>query len=195
MSDRSWRFEKAIVLVVLCGSVGLNAVLANRLARLIKPVAAAPGYLAVGEKAPSLKLLDTEGMELTVDFAKAPVATVLYVMSPSCPWCARNRPNVVAAEAATRDRFRWIAITPTGDGVPELVAKQPPTFPLFVATEDTRSQYRLRTLPETIVIGKNGVVLQNWGGAYGDDISNEVERYFEIKLPGLLTEAAIRVSK
>lgn len=195
MSDNWSRVEKWAVILVLCGSVGMNVVLARRTSRP-QGAPAAPAYLAAGEPAPPLKVQDlSSGKDVVLDFKAAPVATVLYVMSPSCPWCARNRPNVEALAAATASRFRWVAVAPLAEGMKEYVSRTPFKFESFLATAETRTSYRMRTLPETIVIDRSGVILQNWGGAYAGETQTDVERYFEVKLPGLLSAEAAKAQK
>lgn len=172
---------------ILVGSVVVNVTLARQVRSTHGPVAQdVKFFLEVGSQAPDLNLEDTEGRAVQVSFSEAPQATIVYVLSPTCPWCARNQANVVALAERTRQEFRMVGVAFSREGLSDYLKENRLPFPVYVAPEKTRAAYKFRTVPETLVIDKSGVVLRNWGGAFGPEKLKEIEAYFGIVLPGLL---------
>ena len=61
-------------------------------------------------------------------------------------------------------------------------------FPVYTGLKsDTIQALGLGGTPQTIVISPEGLVLKNWPGAYREQTQREVEDYFQVRLPGLIS--------
>lgn len=116
--------------------------------------------------------------------------TVLYVLNPNCGWCARNLQNIRELAAARKDSDRFIGISLNDPNLKEYVKKSQLGFPVVsIAGYSSIKELPLGVTPETIVVSPTGQVIKNWLGAYAFGQEKEVEKYFGVKLPGLLAGA------
>lgn len=111
---------------------------------------------------------------------------MLYIFTPDCHWCARNLENIKAVGGQVGNRYRLIGISLSGDKLEEYLAQSQLNFPVYHSpTDASRLAYDMVATPTTIIISKEGKVVRIWRGAYGTDRQEEVEHFFNIKLPGL----------
>src|SRR5258708_38181114 len=79
----------AFMLVLLAASLGFNAFLGREWWRARKSAPASPDVL-LGEAVAPLRVKTLDGKPETIAYATQSQPTVLYVFTPSCPWCRRN---------------------------------------------------------------------------------------------------------
>jgi peroxiredoxin len=176
--------DVAFLLVLLAASLGFNTFLGREWWRAHMSAPASPDVL-LGEVVPPLRVKTLDGKPETIAYAKQSQPTVLYVFTPSCPWCRRNMNNVKHLTAQRANTFRFIGISLDEKGLGAYVAQHGLTFPVYVdpAPED-RSAYHLGNVPHTLVISQDGIVLKSWRGAYQGGEQAQIEQFFEVKLPG-----------
>ena len=146
-----------------------------------------PQKVALGTKVEPIKASSLDGVAQTILYQDTNKPTVLYVLSPDCVWCERNRENI-AKLGELGDRFRFIGISLTEKGLKEYVEKQHFKFPIYTRiAAEAMTSLGLGTTPQTIVISPEGRVLKNWTGAYTDRTRGEVEEFFQTRLPGLVS--------
>lgn len=179
------RISPACYACILLVSAAINALLGVKVARLKVTIDTLKNEarLTIGTSVPPLSVKDSTGRSVTIDYHNLP--TILYILSPTCQWCARNRANINALSAAVGTRYRVIGISlsPANLGV----YRSTVPFPLYSEpSADTVSRYRLGGTPETIVVSPEGRVLTVWVGAYNGDIQHQVEVFFGVHLPGLV---------
>lgn len=123
-----------------------------------------------------------------LEFPASSQDSIVYVVSPTCIWCARNNANVIALASAIEGRYRIIGLF-LGSGDPKKYASEHRlTFPFYSEiASDARAAYRLGGTPQTIVIS-GGKIAANWVGAYGENRGYEIATFFGFKLPGLLAD-------
>jgi hypothetical protein len=110
----------------------------------------------------------------------------LYIFKPECPWCARNLPNIKALAGHANGQYRVISLSLSNDGLNDYVVQSGLNMPVYGNLPDiARTTYKLGGTPQTIVISPEGKVLKNWKGAYQGNTQREIERYFNVQLPGL----------
>ena len=85
MRVRGTRSDLTFVTVLLALSLGMNIYLARR---AFGPPPSAPEVLARGERVPPLSVIGLDGEKTTRACEGKP--TVLYIFTPSCPWCRKN---------------------------------------------------------------------------------------------------------
>lgn len=177
------RMSLVVLFVVLGASLSLNIMLGWKLTagpslRIagIRPGAVVPRFTARTAE---------EDVVVTVDLSDQP-ATVLYVLSPKCAWCARDYDNIVALAAAASGRFRFIGISVTADGLKEHLQERPLPFDVvFLDSPGTIDGLDLSVTPQTALVGPDNMVERVWIGAFDGKKQEEIENEFNVRLPGV----------
>jgi hypothetical protein len=153
------------------------------------------GFLQPGDSVPMLRGIGMGGEDVVIRYGPTTSKrTLLMVFSPLCSWCTRNMANWEAIVRATEGRsFRLVAVSTYGPGVAEYVAKHPVLQRAQVIAEiDARDQltYKLKSTPQTLVIGGDGRIEKAWIGALSLDQQADAERFFGTALPGASSPAS-----
>src|SRR4051812_2455743 len=111
MGVRGTRSDVTFLLLLLAASLAGNIYLARR---AFGPPPAPIPPLAKGASVPPMPVQALDGRSATISYEDTP--TVLYIFSPTCPWCRRNLPNVrkLFADAGTRYRFVGLSLEENG---------------------------------------------------------------------------------
>lgn len=183
---RADRIKSWLASVLLLTSVLLNVAFAAKIRELRSPKSIDP---VTGVSLAPFHVTDLEGRPQLLTFSDATKPTVLYVLSPSCHWCARNFNNISALAARRRDSYRFIGIAVN---VPDLRVYAQSTgyaFPIYsIPSYDVIKGLAVGGTPHTLVISAQGVVIRNWIGAFTDNQQKDIEAYFVVNLPGLAPE-------
>jgi peroxiredoxin len=184
-----------VIYLLFAVSVALNVASAYKLRQLgyfeqLKVQQKADRLLKVGATVQPFRAADLKGLDHLISFdAGGEKPTVLYVFTPPCRWCERNANNINALVAQKSDEFQFIGISLAKDGLPDYVANNGLTIPVYTdLSEETKKAYKMGGTPQTIVVSPAGQVLQSWAGAYTGEQQKQVERFFGVALPGLKTE-------
>jgi hypothetical protein len=187
-------FGVLLLFLVLSLSLSLNVVLGWRI-RALEATAQAPprGGVKVGIHWPVIGALDGEGRKIAIGY-DASRPTIVYVLSPKCQWCKRNYRNVRALAEANKDRFRFVGLSTTSDGLTDHLLASPLPFPVFALDPADRRPADLGFLaatPQTLVVDRSGVVEKVWVGAFldGSPTAESVQSFFGIHLPGATVSA------
>lgn len=173
-----------VLLLLLLASLSLNVYLGWRV-KQGNAVPNLPQKVALGTRVEPITVSSLEGVVQTISYRDTDRPTVLYILSPDCIWCERNRENIVKL-GELGDRFRFVALSLTESGLKEYVEKQHFKFPVYTRVPaEAITSLGLGTTPQTIVISPEGRVLKNWTGAYSERTRGEVEEFFQTRLPGL----------
>jgi hypothetical protein len=137
-----------------------------------------------GAQLADLQLATIDGVTSTTDFSHNSLPILVYVLSPTCGWCARNRPDIDFLASQLKGRYRVIGISTTATGLSEYVSENASPFPIFyVKSRSPHSTITLSGTPETLVFSKEGQFVRGWSGAYIGDTKIQVSGYFGVKLP------------
>jgi peroxiredoxin len=181
MKVEGTKSDVTVVLVLLALSLAANVYLTRR---LVQPRTPPPPALTRGAVVPQFTATRLGGAEETVSYDGE--KTVLYVFTPTCPWCKRNVPNIKRLVEAKGSEYRFLGISLDEKDLSSYVAQYELAFPVYAnLSRQTREAYRLGGVPQTLVISEHGTVMQNWSGAYANDQQGEVEKFFGVTLPGL----------
>ncbi len=173
-----------ILALLLCLSVALNVLLANRLTVRQLPQSFIPDHPLSAIGAYGL-----DGKEQLISFSRQSRPTVLYVFSPDCIWCAHNLTNMRTLAGAIGGRFRIVGLSLSGTRLPEYLATNRIVFPVYQMPRDSsKLEYKLGRTPETMLIGIDGRIQKRWTGAWGENNQKDIERVFGVALPGLTQE-------
>lgn len=174
------------LLLLLVASLSLNVYLGWRVKRGDVPQNTA--NLSPGMKVDPFTAVDLDGKPLTIAFNDTNKPTVFYVMTPSCIWCRRNQSNVDRLADTKANDFRFVGLSLAEDGLKEYVEEHHLKFPVYARLKpETIQSPGLGGTPQTIVVSPEGKILKVWMGAYGENVGSEVEAYFGVQLPGLVS--------
>jgi len=182
------RYVVTAEIVLLLASVSLNVVLARRLWFFthFQSIKASERLLKVGTTLPPIVAKRLGGQQEIISYQGASQATVLYIFTPPCAWCARNLDNLKTLLDKESAQYRVIGLSLSEEGLPEYVTKNGLKLPVYSGlSTEVKERYKLSGTPQTIVVSPDGRVLQNWMGAYVGDQKSQVEAFFHVSLPGL----------
>lgn len=170
------------LVILLIASVALNLSLSQELRASRRKSEAGP---LAGTIVPAVRGVTKQGVVSTVQF-DSNVPTVFYYFSAACGWCERNWANVEALLKQSRGRYRIVGVAASAE-IPTALNGSRLSLPYLTSVDpDTLAAYGFRSTPQTVVVGQDGRVLKSWTGAYQGAQAQDVARYFDVKLPGLL---------
>jgi hypothetical protein len=176
--------------------VGINVLLTRELRELKAVIAQlksegrkmfeaqAGGQLEVGQPIPKVEVQDTDGVKVGLDHLLDDKPTIFYVFSPGCQWCTRNLKNIKALAGGIRGRHQLIGLSVVQSGLQDYVSQNGLLFPVYTIVPSGAGALVSRT-PRTLVVSREGKLIANWVGAYGNEVRNSVEQYFQLALPGI----------
>jgi hypothetical protein len=178
--------DLVFLVILLAASLSLNVVLGWKVTRHNRS-SVAKNQLVEGMSVPPITVGSvSDDRQVTITYGNTDKPTVLYILTPSCLWCARNLKNINTLASLRGDSYRFIAVSLTHVGLSEYLDANKLGFPVYksVSPEKAR-QLGLGSTPQTVIVSPEGKVLKNWVGAYGEALRPEVEKYFNVSLPGL----------
>lgn len=187
---RSWlvairhALSSPTVLVLLL-AVFLNVLLTREVGRL--RFALEEEQSLIGSHLPPLSVLDHNGRPVEVNYRDASGGTVLYVFRPYCTWCAKNAALITAISEQASDRFRFIGVSLTSEGLKEYLEETnqrlPETF--HSPARWVISSYKLGHTPQTLLIAADGQVVEQWTGAYSSENRSQIEQAMGVSIPAV----------
>ena len=186
--DRSICRAAIFMAILLAVSVVFNVLLAHEVRGLTYARSAriTEYQLKVGATVPPIVAKRLDGQQETISYGEVNRATVLYIFTPACIWCARNMSNLKTLLGKGNGQFRFVGLSLSEKALSDYVAKNDLKLPVYSSLlPETLKAYKLGSTPQTIVISPENKVLQNWAGAYVGDQKSQVEAFFHVSLPGL----------
>jgi hypothetical protein len=181
-----WRLWQAVerysVFLFLAISLSGNVYLTIKLKAA--PRGAAPS-LAVGAKLSKLVVEDAGGAKAAIDWAADTRPTLLYVFSPACVWCKRNFESFDVLTRLRRSDYRIIMLSTTRDGLKEYVAERKLAWPVYANADGNANEALTNVTPTTFVISPDGIVKEEWRGAYMGKMKDDIEAKLGVHLPGI----------
>lgn len=183
-SDSWW----AVAVIVL-----LTGIIVLQQWQLRHPQARQPIAPQVGEHLPPVEVVDLKQGPIRIDWTADNRPTILYVLSPTCVWCAKNLDLIRALSDAAEPKYRFIGLSLDRKGLTEYAAKSSYRFPVYFAEAKSANQLKLAVTPETVVVSPKGTVVKVWRGAYDSEILSDIQKTLGVTLPvggGLSTTGA-----
>lgn len=178
--------RERILFLMLIISVLINVVLAHKVRQYSSVGAAKAQLLPSGALVPPIDAIDLNGKKQTLVYSQVSNPTVLYIFTPPCSWCARNMENIKQLAAQKGTEYRFIGLSLSKQDLRNYVASQGLTIPVYTdLSAEILKTYKLGATPQTIVVSAQGQVLKDWIGAYVGDQKTQVEKFFQITLPGI----------
>jgi peroxiredoxin len=114
--------------------------------------------------------------------------SLLYVFTPTCVWCLRNLPNLVALSNARRSDYHIIGLSLSAAGVAEYVSANHIDFRVYINPAiSSGGSLPFTGTPETFLISDDGRIEKAWYGAYQGKVKEEIEMALNVHLQGLST--------
>jgi hypothetical protein len=137
---------------------------------------------------PSLSVKTLDGRPAMLQFgSQRPL--LLYIFTPECGWCKRNLRNIQHLSAAVSAQYDVAGISLTQASILRdymHAEGDEYRFPVYAEpSSDTRRSLRLGATPHTILVGGDGRFVREWRGAFGGRTGQEIEKTFNVRLPGL----------
>jgi thioredoxin-related protein len=180
---------------ILLTSLFLNLFLAVKNTKLASEhlTASSQPKTSIGSILPSLTVNSLDGKTETISYGSSDLPTVLYFFTPECTWCKRNLNNLKTLTEQRGNDYRFIGIS-IGDAERLNLYKAENNLEIatfIVKPEDLGNSYKVEGTPQTIVISSSGKVIQNWTGAYIGEQGSEIERFFNVHLPGVSSSSDV----
>lgn len=147
------------------------------------------------EAPPGTKLPALEGNSIGGELVKLPYntdqrKTLVYVFTPTCPWCERNKPNWTAiAGSIDRSQFRVVGIDLSATVDEEYVRAQGLQLDHLLVKVDPKliRDYQLTLTPQTLLIDSSGAVERVWTGLYSAEEGSDLKARLRLSvdLPAL----------
>jgi peroxiredoxin len=191
------RYDWCLLILLLLSLAG-NAAAALKIVSVSKAIPAAAKAVPVlpntGQKMPALEVAGLDGVKRTLladGERKKP--TVIYVFSPRCTWCRRNRANLAAMVRSAAARGYDVVGISLAPVTHEYLNTEAINFPVYVDPSERTSQaYELGPTPQTFVVSSERVLENAWSGAYVGQTKREVEAWLRAELPGLVSTTTLR---
>ncbi|HXM45296.1 MAG TPA: redoxin family protein [Bryobacteraceae bacterium] len=169
---------------LLACSLLINVALAHRL-NTARTDALNSKSLVAGDSVPDIRGRSAAGALVDVRFANAAKPTIVYYFDPHCPWCKRNAANFNALASAVHSKYSVLAYTAVILNLNEYRTQTNLSVPVITDdATDIRRILKLHGTPQTMVVGVDGKVVKNWEGAYSGATLTDLEKYFNVRLPG-----------
>lgn len=180
----------ALCFMVLIGSLSLNVILANKYRALFAP----HNSIQVGSSLlNTVRVTDLNGNKETIT-TNQNHPSVLYIMSPTCIWCARNIENIRSLARQSGAQYTFIGLSTTSAKLKEYVASTPLPFPIkLIDTKALPKDFDIGATPQMVVLDGKGKVQKVWTGALDGKRRSEVEEFFHAHLPGTISVDATKL--
>ena len=167
-----------IVLAIACGLlVRRNKQLQGKLehARIRTTATSGNNGPSVGSTFPNIHGVTQEKRALEVDLSHRSAPALLFVLSPSCPYCRVNFHNWRdLAARMSREQVVWIDIT--GSATDDYTnAEGIPKGATFLSVDDsTAAEHNFLATPTTVLVSPTGTVTWSWSGVLNPPQMNEL---------------------
>lgn len=148
--------------------------------------------LEAGDAVPVLKGRSADGKAFEYDFAKQQRETVVYVISPFSTFVVQNEARFSSLMRQVGEKYNWLIVSPNEPRFGEYINKIRPTWAVKNAVAVTgispqlKKEMMLGAYPQTLVISRQGKVLQNFMGPYTEDSMSAqpdvLEKFFGVKV-------------
>jgi hypothetical protein len=167
------RFILAAVLVLCCGALlWVNLLLQKenkQLAEQVSSMSAAEGP-PVGSTIQILHGTDITGKNMTIDLGKQDHQTLLFALSPVCPYCKANFHNWRdLTSMVPADQVVWVDLTGKVDENYLRSVAIPLDANVIRLAPEERTLYSLSVTPITVLLGPHGVVRWAWPSVLSAD--------------------------
>jgi hypothetical protein len=175
--------SSSAAMMLLVVSVGVNVLQTRRILALVDPP---PVTNVVGHAATPIHATSLSGEPVTITVGDG-APTLLYYFSPTCVFCERNWNNVRALSRSAHGHFRIVALAAeNGRDLADFVREHTLTMEVYGGVSAaTRDAYGLRGTPHSVVISSQGLISHEWEGVYTGRTATQIERLFDVVLPGL----------
>lgn len=140
--------------------------------------------IAIGKSTPAFELPDLNGKTVRLSDFKGKVVLIDF-WATYCVPCLEAVPELrKLSDKYQAQGFEVVGISVDAytDGVPDFVKELKMTYTVLLdADQDVQAAYGLRSLPETFLLGRDGLLIKHWMG-FDDEVSKEIPAAVEAAL-------------
>lgn len=178
------RSELRFVFVLFMVSLALNVYLGLKF-RSQQPINTLETDL-IGISVQQIEAHELTGRAVTLQLSEQAKPTLVYVFSPDCKWCFRNSNAFSSLANQIGGQYQVIALSLSGDNVKHAIDEFHVTTSVYVVpSKRTIDKLHLGATPQTILVDKNGIIRQNWIGAYLRGNKDDIEKALKVTLPNI----------
>lgn len=162
--------------------LALNIALIQQNRELKARLAVPPPLLQVpaGTQMPDLQGFDPDGKPVELHYGKDQRQVLVFVFSPTCPFCEQNWPKweqVIASLDPSRVRPAGVDVSSTATD--NFISRhRMAAMPVFVKVDPAvRMSYRFQLTPQTILLDSAGKVEKVWTGVLNDSSMAELKQH------------------
>jgi thioredoxin-related protein len=107
----------------------------------------------------------------------------VYVFTPTCPWCLKNKQQILNLAAAQNARYDFVGLSLTSQGLSQYLASSPYNFPVYVVnTNALPENLKLNSTPDTLIFSQDGKLEQVFDGYYNAATAAGVASFFGMRI-------------
>lgn len=176
--DSAFKATAIAVFIALAVAVVLLTLQNRRLKNAIETIAEIrqPEILPVGSEVPPLRLKSLAGDDRSLEFSDGD-PTLLFFFRTDCPACQKTRPAWNRLAAKLQDRAEVLAVSSEPmETLRAYEGERSPSYPLFTVERSTLADYAITVVPQTLLVGREGLVLGVWPGELTPRDAAAIER-------------------
>lgn len=187
MNSADQKSISAMFLAILLGiSLGANLLLSWRIREVHRSENPTP---ITGVRLKDFEAVDVDGHPFNISFRNS-ATTILYLLNPQCHWCARNLANIKTLSTTEGSSLRIIGLSLASPQLKSYASSSGLDFPIYsIESLEPLKAVGAGGTPDTLLVAPGGKVIKHWTGAFSGTLILEIDKYFGVKLPGLLPEA------
>jgi peroxiredoxin len=186
------KIEKAVSVgtQVLLGALVVASLLLLRQNLRLRGELVSPGVdnLAPGDFVEPFTARSFDG-EITVSYGPLEKAKVFLFLSPSCAYCGKQMPYwQQLVDQIDKERFEVYTIARDSDSYEQLqdylLSEHIDLVPTILAPDRVWRAYKLWGTPTTLVVSRDGSVIENWRGLWGAESRKEAATILGVTFHG-----------
>jgi peroxiredoxin len=149
---------------------------------------APPEPLPIGSRLPlSMQVTTLDRQAVTLSFSTQRKGTLVYVFSPKCIWCEKNKNNIRALANFIRPDYDILGISTIDEGLRQHLDAEPLPFPVYLdPSHALLDAFRMVGTPATYLVSADGLLKRSWRGAYRGLAGQDIQQLFGVRLPDTL---------
>jgi hypothetical protein len=146
----------------------------------------------IGTKVSLLSLVDVDGRSVMLDLTSSNKPTVLYVFAKACRLCELNLTGIKQLARVRRSTYSFVGVSLQAFELKKYIASRKFPFVVYSSPSNPGAEaLQLGNVPQTIVLSRTGEVIRNWNGTFEEEVKNQIEEYFDTKLPEIQSPKSV----
>jgi hypothetical protein len=124
---------------------------------------------------------------VTLSFLNHKKGTLVYILSPKCIWCDKNKNNIRTLANFIKPHYDILGVSIIEEGLQQHLDADPLPFPVYLdPSHALLDAFRMVGTPATYLVSADGLLERSWRGAYRGSAAQEIQQLFGVRLPDTL---------